>query len=423
VTATASRSRSKNSESGRSSSARSGPAQRLREAWTGPLTTYYLLVGSTALLLVIGLVMVLSSSSVDSIVRGRSPYAAFLAQTRFALIGLVLMLIATRLTGLWQRRLAWGAMFAALGFQMMVFVPGLGCGSGGNQNWVCLPGFSAQPAEALKLALAMWLGVVLVRKQPLLGRVRHVVVPGLAGAGVAIASVLAGKDLGTVLIFALLVAGALFVAGVPLWMFGSVASLAGLGVVVWILAQPDSNRMDRISNWLGECTDSAGLCYQIDHGTWALASGGWFGRGLGQSREKWSYLPEAHNDFIFAILGEELGLAGTLLVLGLFALLAIAMLRLIRHHPDPVARVTTGAIFAWVIGQALINIGVVIRLAPVIGVPLPLVSAGGSALVMTMAALGVVISYARSDPKTAAALAARPGALRRSIAVLGRARG
>ncbi|MCL2090129.1 MAG: putative lipid II flippase FtsW [Micrococcales bacterium] len=400
---------------------RSAAARRFRAAWAGPLTTYYLLVGSTALLLVLGLVMVLSSSSVDSIVRGGSPYAAFLDQTKYALvIGLPVMLLATRMTTAWQAHLAWFALVAALVFQSAVFVPGIGCGSGGNQNWVCLPGFSAQPSEAVKLALALWLGVVLARKQPLLGQVRHVVVPGLLGAGVAISAVLAGKDLGTTLVLGLLVAGALFVAGVPMWMFGTGGALGALGVALFIASQPDSNRAQRIENWLGGCTDSAGLCFQPKHGTWALASGGFFGLGLGESRQKWSYLPAAHNDFIFAIIGEELGLAGTLLVLGLFAVLAVAMLRLVRYHPEPSARITTAGIFAWVIGQALINIAVVLRLAPVVGVPLPLVSAGGSALIMTMVALGVVISYARSDPQAAAALAAQPGVLRRSIAVLGR---
>ncbi|MCL2423748.1 MAG: FtsW/RodA/SpoVE family cell cycle protein [Micrococcales bacterium] len=393
---------------------------RVKAFWAGPLTTYYLLIGSTALLLVLGLVMVLSSSSVDSIVAGKSPYATFVDQTKYALIGLPLLLLATRLTTAWQSRLAWFGLVGALAFQTLVFVPGIGCGAGGNQNWVCAPGFSAQPSEAVKLALALWLGIVLVRKQPLLGQVRHVVVPALVGAGVAIGAVMAGKDLGTTLVIALLVAGALFVAGVPMWMFttGSVAAVAA--VVVFIAADGGSNRNQRISSWLGECTDSAGLCFQTDHGTWALASGGVFGLGLGESRQKWSYLPAAHNDFIFAIIGEELGLLGTLLVLGLFAVLAIAMLRIVRHHPEPSARITTGAVFAWVVGQALINIAVVLRLAPVVGVPLPLVSAGGSALIMTMAALGVVISYARSDPQAAAALAARPGVLRRSIAVLGR---
>ena len=140
------------------------------------------------------------------------------------------------------------------------------------------------------------------------------------------------------------------------------------------------NRMDRILGWLSSECDVAVACYQTLHGGYGLASGGWGGLGLGESREKWSYLPAAHNDFIFAILGEELGLIGTLLVLALFGLLAFAMIRIIRRHPDPFVQITTGAILCWIIGQALVNIAVVIGLAPVIGVPLPLVSAGGSAL-------------------------------------------
>jgi cell division protein FtsW len=201
--------------------------------------------------------------------------------------------------------------------------------------------------------------------------------------------------------------------------FGFAGVIAGAGVAA--LTIPSENRRKRIFSWLGEC-DITNECYQTEHGARALATGGWGGVGLGGSAEKWSYLPEAHNDFIFAIIGEELGLIGTLLVLGLFALLALAMFRIVRRHPDPFVKITTGAVACWVIGQALLNIGVVIGLAPVIGVPLPLVSAGGSALIMTMTALGMVISFARAEPGAAEALAARPHVVRRSLAVLGRIR-
>jgi cell division protein FtsW len=171
----------------------------------------------------------------------------------------------------------------------------------------------------------------------------------------------------------------------------------------------------------GDCDPTAG-CYQTKHGMQALATGGWAGLGLGQSREKWSYLPEAHNDFIFAIIGEELGLIGTLLVLALFGVLAFAMFRVIARHRDPFAQIVTGGVAAWIIGQALVNMGVVVGLLPVIGVPLPLVSAGGSALITTLVALGVVVSFARTEPGAAEALAARPSVVRRSLAVIGRTR-
>jgi len=396
------------------------PRSRLGQ-WNSAVTSYYVLLGATALLLVIGLVMVLSSSSVESLDEGHSPYAVFFNQAQFALIGLPIFFVLMRLPVRVLKAVAWPALGAGVLFQLLVFTP-LGRSTGGNTGWIYLGSFSAQPSEALKLALAVWLGVVLARKQALLQRWQHVFVPAVIVAAGAIGLVLLGHDLGTAMVMILLVFGALFVAGVPLKMF-AVAGAAGVGAAA-VLALTSTNRMHRIDSWLDSSTCSnSGACYQTLHGGWGLASGGIGGLGLGQSREKWSYLPAAHNDFIFAILGEELGLVGTLIVLGLFGLLAFAMIRVIRRHPDPFVQITTGAILCWIIGQALLNVAVVIGLAPVIGVPLPLVSAGGSALIMTMAALGVVISFARSEPGAAEALAARPGVVRRSLAVIGRARG
>lgn len=388
--------------------------------WNSAVTSYYVLLGATALLLVIGLVMVLSSSSVESLDDGHSAYAVFLDQAKYALIGLPILFGLSRAPVKFFQAIAWPALAVAIVFQLTVFTP-LGCGAGGNQNWVCFAGLSAQPSETIKLALAIWLGAVLARKLPLLREWKHALIPAVPVAGLAILVVLAGHDLGTALVLILLVAGALFVAGVPMRMFGLAAVLAG-GLTA-LLTVTSKNRTDRIMSWLSDECDAASSCYQTLHGGWGLASGGWGGLGLGESREKWSYLPAAHNDFIFAILGEELGLIGTLLVLGLFGLLAFAMIRVIRRHPDPFVQITTGAILCWIIGQALVNVAVVIGLAPVIGVPLPLVSAGGSALIMTMAALGVLIAFARSEPGAAEALAARPSVVRRSLAVIGRSRG
>nr|WP_051274848.1 putative lipid II flippase FtsW [Cellulomonas sp. URHD0024] len=390
--------------------------------WNSAVTSYYVLIGAAALLLVIGLVMVLSSSSVESLDASGSPYKVFLNQAQFALIGLPIMVGLARLPVRFLQRFAWPVLGAAILFQLLVFSPLGGAAVGGNQNWVHIGGFSAQPSEAIKLALAVWLGAVLTRKLPLLRQWRHALIPVVPVAGLALAVVLAGHDLGTAMVLLLLVAGALFVAGLPLRMFGFSALLAvGLTAALTVTS---TNRKKRILDWVSgsEC-DAQSSCYQALHGGYGLASGGWGGLGLGESREKWSYLPAAHNDFIFAILGEELGLIGTLLVLALFGLLAFAMIRIIRRHPDPFVQIATGAILCWIIGQALVNIAVVIGLAPVIGVPLPLVSAGGSALIMTMAALGVLISFARSEPGAAEALAARPSVVRRSLAVVGRSRG
>lgn len=397
------------------------PRQTLRDSWAShwdsAVTSYYLMVGASALLLVLGLVMVLSSSSVDSLAAGDSPYKVFLNQAQFALMGLPLMIVASRIRPGGYRRIAWPALAVAIFLQLLIFTP-LAVGTKGNLNWISLgPGLTIQPSEFSKVALAVWLGVVLARKQDLLHDWKHVAIPAGPAVGVVVGLVMVGKDLGTALIFVLLVAGALFVAGVPMRIF-TVLAVATAGLVA--IAASTSNRAGRIfAIFGGETADPSGIGYQTQRGLEALGSGGFAGVGLGASREKWSYLPEAHNDFIFAVIGEELGLLGTLLVLLLFAILGIAMVRIIRRHPEPMVKITTAAIGCWIIGQALINIGVVIGLVPVIGVPLPLVSAGGSALIATMLALGIVISFARDEPGAREALAARSSVVRRSIAVVG----
>ena len=398
-----------------------GPTAGRLGAWNSPVTSYYVLTGATALLVVLGLVMVLSSSSVESLAKGRSPYAEFLKQAQFALMGLPLLWLASRLPVRAYKVAAWPLLGLGALAQLAVFTP-LGADAvGGNRNWIALGSFTAQPSEAVKFALSIWLGVVLARKRPLLQEWKHALIPAVPVGALMIGLVLIGHDLGTALVMMLLVAGAMFVAGVPMRMFSVAVAVAV--VAAGVLAIASENRVARIFSWLSDDCDVTSDCYQTLHGGWGLATGGWTGIGLGASREKWSYLPEAHNDFIFAIIGEELGLIGTLLVLVLFALIALAMFRVIRRHTDPFVQITTGAIVCWVIGQALVNIAVVIGLAPVIGVPLPLVSAGGSALITTMAAIGVVISFARDEPGAAEALAARPSVVRRSLAVIGRTRG
>jgi len=388
--------------------------------WNSAVASYYLIVGAVALLVALGLVMVLSSSSVSSLrdSDGTSPYGIFFNQARYALIGLPLAWLASRLPVGFYKRFAWPVLLGALALQALV--PLIGITIRGNRNWIVIGGQSIQPSEFAKLALAVWLGVVLARKRPLLHRWVHVLVPAVLVALVTVGLVLLGHDLGTALILLLLLAGALFVAGVPMRFFAVGIVVAGFAVVQ--LAQASPRRMNLINAFFSPNCDTQGACYQTTRGMYGLASGGLTGIGLGESREKWSYLPMAHNDFIFAILGEELGLLGTLLVLGLFGVLAFALTRVVRRHTDPFVQISTGAIGAWVLGQALINIAVVIGLLPVIGVPLPLVSAGGSALVTTMVAMGVVLSFARSEPGAAEALAARPGVVRRSLAVMGLSR-
>jgi len=244
-----------------------------------------------------------------------------------------------------------------------------------------------------------------------------VVVPG---AALVLGLVLKGHDLGTGLILLTVLGALLWIAGVPKRFF-AVGALSA-GVLVALVVQGRENRLARIDVWLsGACANMENYhntCWQPVHGKWALASGGWWGLGLGASREKWSWLPEAHNDFIFAILGEELGLAGALVVLGLFALLGVGLYRVVVRSDDPFVKIATGGVMAWVLGQAVINIGAVVGLLPVVGVPLPLVSSGGSALVTTLIGLGMVIGFARREAGANEALAARAALVRRSLAVL-----
>ena len=397
------------------------PAERseMLGYWNSAVTSYYLLTGTTAMLLSLGLVMVLSSSAVDSLAAGHSPYAVALNQALYALVGLPLLWVASRTPPKVFKRVAWPLLGAAVFAQILVFSP-LGVTRNGNRNWLVIGGQSIQPSEAAKIALAIWLAAVLARKRPLLRQWAHVALPVVPMAALVVGLVLGGHDLGTALILLFVIAGALFVAGVPLRMLAGMGAVAGL--VVYQLVYASANRSNRIGSFLSTNCDITRACYQTQHGIWGLASGGWWGLGLGASREKWSYLPAAHNDFIFAIIGEELGLVGTLLVLVLFGVLALVITRIVHRHKDPFVKIATGAIGCWLLGQALINIGVVIGLLPVVGVPLPLVSAGGSALVTTMVALGILISFARTEPGAAEALAARPGLVRRSLAVVSRSR-
>ncbi len=358
-------------------------------------SNYYLLLGTTIFLVLIGLVMVLSASSVDSWLDDKGFFGGFWKQATFAVIGIPLMLIISRFSlGFWKKW-AWVLLGITLVLQLLVFTP-LGIEDGGNRNWISLGVFTAQPSEAVKLALCIWLGVVLGRKYNMLDNWRHVVIPVVPVSIVALGLVQLGHDLGTVMIMAVLVFGGLFFANVKLRYLAVPILLAGVAVLFFVMTS--QNRTDRIGSFLEEgCADYNGLCWQPLHGTWALANGGVFGLGLGNSREKFSWLPAASNDYIFAIIGEELGLIGAIVVLALFTLLTIGFIRVIRSATDPMVRITTGAILVWIVGQALVNIAVVLRLLPVLGVPLPLLSQGGTALITSLAAIGVVLSFARGQ--------------------------
>lgn len=360
-----------------------------------PTSAYYWIIGTTLALTLIGRMAVLSASTAETISEGKDPYDLFIKEAGFAIIGLVLMFILSCVPpALWKKAAPWllGLAVLLLG---LVFTP-LGVDVQGNQNWLGLGGIQFQPSEAAKLALAVWMGAVLAAKGTLIRQFVHVVIPVGIGGGLILGLILLGKDLGTAIIVGIMVLAGLMFAAVPKRFLFLALGVGAL--VAFLFSFFSDNRSGRISSWLGDCSVD-GACDQYLNGAYALASGGWFGVGLGQSRQKWNWIPEAHNDFIFAILGEEFGLLGTLVIVGLYAVLAFSIFRVIKLRNDPFSRIVCGMIMTWIIGQAVVNIAVVVGLLPVIGVPLPLISYGGTSLIMVLAALGVVLSFSRTEPE------------------------
>ncbi|PPF74320.1 putative lipid II flippase FtsW [Rathayibacter sp. AY1E6] len=359
---------------------------------------FYLLFGTTLFLVLFGLTMVLSSSSVTSYVSSDDSFGGFLRQGGFALLGIPMMLVVSRLPlGVWKR-VTPILLIAGCVLQCLVLFTPLGESVGGNRNWIRLGAFSMQPSEIIKLALALWLGLLLARRYRSPKDWKDALIPVLIVGGAAIGLVLIGGDLGTVVIMAGIVLAALFYANVQMKVLVPIVVVGAIGAVLFAVSS--DNRLTRIMSFLGDCSnveEYQNSCWQPVHGTWAMASGGIFGVGLGNSKAKWSWLPAADNDYIFAIIGEELGLIGAIVVLALFVVLAVAFFRVIHASSDPFVRISTGAIMVWLIGQAFVNIGVVLGVLPVLGVPLPLISSGGTALLSSLLAIGVVLSFARTQ--------------------------
>ncbi len=372
-----------------------------------PLTSYLLVLGCTFALLGLGLPMVLSASSVTSYADTGSSLTFVERQLLFAAVGVPAMLVAARLPIRVWRFIAWPSMLLAIALLLLVLVPGVGVEVNGNRNWIDIGGpFRLQPAEAAKLALVLWGAEILVRKRDRLDQWRELLIPLLPVSAIVLALVLAGGDLGTAVVIMAIVGALLFVAGAPMRLF-ALLGLAAASVVVYLSVNA-SHRLDRFDAWLHpELADPLGNGLQYRHGLYALGGGGWWGLGLGASREKWGRLPEAHTDFIYAVIGEELGLAGTLTVLLLFGVLVYAGLRIALRTHEPFVRLGAAAATAWIGTQALVNIGAVLGLLPIAGLPLPLVSYGGAALLITLVALGMLLAFARCEPGAAAALESR----------------
>ncbi|MEU9283964.1 putative lipid II flippase FtsW [Streptomyces sp. NPDC048275] len=396
---------------------------RARKAWDRPLTAYYLILGSSMLIAVLGLVMVYSASMITALQLSLPGSFFFRKQFLAAMIGAVLLLIAMRVPVKLHRALAYPILAGAVFLMILVQVPGIGMAVNGNQNWISLGGsFQIQPSEFGKLALVLWGADLLARKEDkgMLAQWKHMLVPLVPAAFMLLGLIMLGGDMGTAIILTAILFGLLWLAGAPTRLFVGVLSIAlALG---FILIKTSPNRMSRLACIGATEPGPNDTCWQAVHGIYALASGGLFGSGLGASVEKWGQLPEAHTDFIFAITGEELGLAGTLSVLALFAALGYAGIRVAGRTEDPFVRYAAGGVTTWITAQAVINIGAVLGLLPIAGVPLPLFSYGGSALLPTMFAIGLMLAFARDEPAARAALAMRqPRFGRKRAAVRGSA--
>ena len=361
-----------------------------------PMAPYYLILGAAMLLLVLGLVMVLSSSGVESYEIYDSAFTLFSRQAVFAVIGVVAMLVISRLPIPVFRRFALAFLVFSIFLLLLTFVPGIGAPVNGQRNWIRLFGpFRLQPSEFAKLALILWSADLFTRREAYLNQWRALLVPFIPMVAVVVGLVVLEGDLGTAIVLCVIVAALLFVVGAPMRIFLAFGAVGLMGIAA--LSLTAGYRMKRFTAWLHPEADLDGAGWQLTQGKVALGTGGWWGVGLGGSREKWGALPEAHTDFIFPVIGEELGIFGALTVLGLFAAITIFALRMAIRTHDSFVRITCVGIVAWIVGQALINLGAVLQLLPITGVPLPFISYGGSSLLPSLMAVGVLLAFARQE--------------------------
>lgn len=361
------------------------------DLWDVPV----MLLVTTLGLAIFGCIMVLSASSVTMISQGQSPFSQVSSQVMFLVLGVIAMAGITRIpVGYYHKKsVVYAMLIVALVMQLAVVVVGVEVN--GNRNWLKIPGIGQiQPSEFSKLAIIMWLAWVYSRHGDISRSIWRTLFPSIYGVGALVLLIMLGGDMGTAMVYGFIFVGMMWLAGASrsslLKIGGAFAALALVGVL------SSANRVARIFGIWGSCTNAN--CDQANSGEVALTTGGFLGVGLGQSRQKYNYLAEAHNDYIFAIIGEELGLLGTLAVLLLYVGLVYCAVRIMLRTTDPLVRLATGGIMIWLTSQAIINMGMVSRILPVIGVPLPFVSYGGSSLLSSLFAAGLLLAFARQTP-------------------------
>jgi cell division protein FtsW len=362
-----------------------------------PVNHFYMMIVSTAVLVVLGLIMVFSASSIHAIDTKGYAFAVALRQFVFLLVGIPLaILLASRPVEFWSRFAKLG-LFISIALVTIVMIPGVGKEVNGNRNWIDLKVVDIQPGEFTKFLLILWAAYLLARKESA-EKIKFNVIALLApGFAIVILGILRGRDLGTAAVVAAIFAGLLFVSGVDLRKMGSVAIVLFAGLAIGIVTS--DYRRARFLVFLDpfDPNDYKNFGWQPAHSLLGLATGGVFGVGLGGSRQKWGNLPEAHTDFIYSVIGEELGLVGTLGVLFLLGTLVYSIFRIALRASDPFSRYVCAGVACWIGIQSILNIGTAISVLPVVGVTLPLVSYGGSALLTTICALGFVAGVSLRD--------------------------
>ncbi|MGV0791023.1 putative lipid II flippase FtsW [Mycolicibacterium sp. XJ1819] len=382
------------------------PSPRTRfGAWLGrPMTSFHLVVAVAALLTMLGLTMVLSASGVYSHNQDGSPWAVFAKQVLWTLVGLVGFYIALRMRVQTMRSLAFSGFAVTVILLALVLIPGIGKVANGSRGWFVISGFSMQPSELAKIAFAIWGAHLLAARRMEHASLREMLIPLVPAAVIALALIVAQPDLGQTVSLGIILLGLLWYAGLPLRVF--LSSLFAIVVSAAVLAVAEGYRSARVRSWLNPGADPQDAGYQARQARYALANGGVFGDGLGQGSAKWNYLPNAHNDFIFAIVGEELGFIGAAALLCLFGLFAYTGMRIARRSVDPFLRLLTATTTLWIMGQVFINVGYVVGLLPVTGLQLPLISAGGTSTATTLFIIGIMANAARHEPEAVAALRA-----------------
>ncbi|WP_431950144.1 putative lipid II flippase FtsW [Nocardia lijiangensis] len=383
---------------------RTAPAARFVAWLARPLASFHLIVTIATLLTVLGLVMVLSASSVEAYAERGSAYSLFVQQAMFAALGCVLFYLALRIPMRRMRQWSFPVFALSVLALVLVLIPGIGSEVQGSRRWFDLGPVSVQPSEIVKVTLVVWGAHLLASRRSEQAALKDILVPLVPAGMLVCLLVVLEPNLSTTIALGIVLAALLWFGGLPVRLFVTIA-VSGM-VAAAVLALSAGYRSDRMRAFFNPGADPQGIGYQARQAQYSLADGGIWGRGLGQSRAKWSYLPNSHNDFIFAIIGEELGFLGCALVLGLFALFVYTGLRIATRSVDPFLRLLTATATTWITAQALINVGYVVGLLPVTGLQLPLVSAGGSSLAITLFMFGVIANAARHEPEAVSALQA-----------------